>query len=132
MKLFQVIKKQGFLLFLLLIVLGFFNRSIIFGQIPYPGDLIVANYEPYKSYSPVIPHKAQGPDVARELIPWKHFVIGSLKSGQIPFWNPYNFSGNPQMANFQSAVFYPASLLFIVLGVENAWTIYVISSSLLS
>jgi len=24
--------------------------------------------------------------------------------GQIPFWNPYNFSGNPQMANLQTAV----------------------------
>ena len=132
MKLFQVIKKQGLLLFLLLIVLGFFNRSIIFGQIPYPGDLIVANYEPYKSYSPVIPHKAQGPDVARELIPWKYFAIESLKKGQIPFWNPYNFSGNPQMANFQSASFYPANLLFFVFEFGNAWTIYIISSSLIS
>src|SRR3989304_6228127 len=149
MKLFQAIKKpfefgstsltastqgkQGiFLLLILLIILAFFNKSVISGLIPYPGDLIVANYESYKSYSPVVPHKAQGPDVAKELIPWKHFVIGSLKSSQMPLWNPFNFSGNPQMANFQSASFYPANLLFFVLEFGNAWTIYIISSSLLS
>lgn len=132
MKLFQTIRKQGIVFLIILIVLAFFNKSLVSGLIPYPGDLIVANYEPYKSYSPTIPHKAQGPDVAKELIPWKHFVIESLKSGQIPFWNPYNFSGNPLMANFQSQVFYPANLLFFVFEFENAWTIYIISSSLLS
>ena len=149
MKLFQAIKKpfefgstsltastqgkQGiFLLLILLIILAFFNKSIISGLIPYPGDLIVANYEPYKSYSAVVPHKAQGPDVAKELIPWKHFVIESLKNGQIPFWNPHNFSGNPLVANFQSGVFYPANLLFFLFNFQNAWTIYIISSSILS
>ena len=132
MKLFQIIKKNFFIFIIFLIVLTFFNKSIISGLIPYPGDHKVANYEPYKSYSPTIPHKAQGPDVAKELIPWKHFVIRSLKGGQIPFWNPYNFSGNPQMANFQSAVFYPANLLFFLFEFENAWTLYIISSSLFS
>lgn len=137
MKLFQIIKKPGLLL-IILIVLAFFSKSIFSGLIPYPGDLIVANYEPYKSYSYLgflpggIPHKVQGPDVAKELIPWKHFVIQTLKSGQIPFWNPYNFSGNPQMANFQSGVFYPANLIFFIFNFEKAWTLYIISSSVLA
>ena len=137
MKLFQIIKKPGFFL-IILIVLTFFNKSIFAGLIPYPGDLIVANYEPYKSHAYLgflpgsIPHKAQGPDVAKELVPWKHFVIESLKNGQIPFWNPYNFSGNPQMANFQSGVFYPANLIFFIFNFENAWTLYILSSSVLA
>src|SRR3990172_8497079 len=36
------------------------------------------------------------------------------------------------MANFQSASFYPANLLFFVFEFGNAWTIYIISSSLIS
>src|SRR3989344_2098979 len=36
------------------------------------------------------------------------------------------------MANFQSAVFYPANLLFFLFEFENAWTLYIISSSLFS
>lgn len=133
MKLSQVIKNNAVsFLLIFLIVFALFNKSVISGLIPYPGDLIVANYEPYKSYSNVIPHKAQGPDVAKELIPWKHFVIESLKKRQMPFWNPYNFSGNPLLANFQSGVFYPANLLFFVFTFENAWTLYIISSSILS
>lgn len=149
MKLFQTIKRpfdsfdrnqdkfaqgrQGiFLLLVVLIVLAFFNKSVVSGLIPYPGDLIVANYEPYKSYSPTIPHKAQGPDVAKELIPWKYFAIESLKKGQIPFWNPYNFSGNPMLANFQIGIFYPGNLLFFIASFENAWMLYIISSSILS
>lgn len=125
--------KHGLSLFLsILIVLAFFNKSIILGQIPYPGDLIVANYEPYKSYSATIPHKAQGPDVAKEMMPWKYFVIESLKKGEIPFWNPHNFSGNPILANFQSAIFYPVNLLFFLFSFANAWTLYIISSSILS
>ena len=106
MKLFQIIKKRGFIFLPLLIVLIFFYKSIIYSQIPFPGDLLVGHYEPYRSQIYFgygvggVPHKAQGPDVIKQLIPWKHFVIETLKSGQVPFWNPYNFSGNPQMAKF--------------------------------
>jgi hypothetical protein len=132
MKLFQAINRGKFLILLVFIVLAFFNKSTLGGLIPYPGDLIVANYEPYKSYFPGVPHKAQGPDVARELIPWKHFVVESFKKGEIPFWNPHNFSGNPLLANFQSAVFYPANILFFVLDFADAWTLYIILSSVLS
>lgn len=132
MKLSQTAKRQFSILIIIFIVLAFFHKTIIFGQIPAPLDLLVGHYEPYKSYSYLgyapggVPHKAQGPDVIKELLPWKHFVIDSLKQFQIPFWNPYNFSGNPQIANFQSGVFYPTNLLFFILNFEIAWSIYII------
>ena len=132
MKLFQAIKKQGFILLTIFIVIVFFNKSFIFGLVPYPGDLVVANYEPYKSFSSSFSHKAQGPDVVKELLPWKYFVVETFKIKQIPFWNPHNFSGNPLMANFQSGVFYPVNILFFVFDFANAWTLYIISSSILS
>jgi hypothetical protein len=116
----------------------FFFYPILKGQIPFPGDLLVGNYAPYTSYSYAgyapggVPNKAQGPDVIKEIYPWKLFSIDQLKKGQIPFWNPYNFSGNPLMANFQSNVFYPLNLLFFLLPFMHAWTLYIFLTPVLA
>lgn len=136
MKLPQVIKNHWQPLIIFFVVITFFYKTVFFSQIPFPGDLLVGQYEPYRSYSYSgvapggIPNKAQGPDVIKELIPWKKFAVESLKRGQIPFWNPYNFSGNPLLANFQSGVFYPATILFLLLNFESAWSIYIIIAPL--
>ncbi|HVZ12405.1 MAG TPA: YfhO family protein [Patescibacteria group bacterium] len=125
------------LLFSIIVSLVFFNQ-IFLGKIPFPGDALIGHYEPYKSYSydgyapGAVPNKAQGPDVLKEFIPWKKFVVDTYKSGQIPFWNPYNFSGNPMMANFQSGVFYPVNILFLFFPFYIAWTILIISIPILT
>ncbi len=118
-------------LFIVLIVLFFF-WPVFKGDIPFPGDTLVGFYEPYKAYpilgfSPgSVPNKAQGPDVIKELFPWKNFVIESLRQGQVPFWNPYNFSGNPLMANFQSGTFYPPNVIFLIFPFTISWTIFIL------
>lgn len=38
-----------------------------------------------------------------------------LQNGQLPLWNPYTFAGHPFLADIQSAVFYPLSLLTVLL-----------------
>lgn len=116
-------------LFLLIVTLGFFY-PIFKGYSPFPGDLLVSN-APYSSYSYLgyapggVPNKGQGFDVMEQSFPWKFFTIDSWKKGQIPFWNPYNFSGNPHMANFQSGVFYPINGIFFFLPFFKAWTVYI-------
>jgi len=138
MKLFRVAKKNWLFVLPIAIVCIFFYKTLLFGQIPYPGDLLVGLYEPYasNSYNGLPPggvtHKAQGPDVIKEIIPWKKFAVERLKNFEIPFWNPYNFSGNPLFANFQSGVFYPANLLFLILNFENAWSLYIFLTPVLS
>lgn len=138
MKLFRNVEKYALLLLPLLIVCLFFYKFFLLGQIPFPGDLLVGTYEPYKSmmyegYAPGgVPNKAQGPDVIKELLPWKHFIVESYKSGQIPFWNPYNFSGNPLMANFQSAVFYPTNIIFFLTDFNTAWSLYIFIAPLMA
>lgn len=119
------------------IVLLFFF-PILKGNVPFPGDLLVGNHEPYKSNSyegfgpGAVPHKAQGPDVITQLYPWKYFVIESYKEGTMPFWNPYQFSGNPQFADFQSGAFYPGNLLFLLTTFLTGWTIYILLTPLLA
>lgn len=124
-------------IFFLLISALFFYK-IFAGFIPFPGDLLVGHYEPYKSNSYFgwgpggVPHKAQGPDVIREAYPWKFFAMEEIKNGQLPSWNPYNFSGNPQMANFQTAAFYPLNSIFFLFPFILAWTIFIFLQPILA
>ena len=118
------------LIFIVVSLLFFF--PIFKGKIPFPGDLLVGSYSPYdaNTYQGYVPgsvtNKAQGPDVIRQLLPWKHLVIESFKNLEIPLWNPYSLSGNPLMANFQSGAFYPFNLIFFLFNFMDAWTIFMI------
>lgn len=132
-------KKEFFLIALVFIcIVSVFFYPIFKGNMPFPGDLLAGSTNPYNSlilsgYAPGgVPNKAQGVDVIRELYPWKHFVIEMFQKGQIAFWNPYDFSGNPLMANFQSGVFYPLNLVFFALPFNSGWTIFIFMAPLLS
>lgn len=131
MKFFQIVKEKIWIVLLLAIPLAFFYQMLFFFKMPFPGDTLVGEYEPYRSYSYLgynpgsVPNKAQGADVIKQMIPWKNFAIESFKKGQIPLWNPHNFSGNPLMANFQSGVFYPLNTIFFVLPFKLSWSIFI-------
>lgn len=114
------------------IAIIFFYKTIFLGLLPFPGDLLLSEYNPwrhasYDGYYPgAIPSKVQYFDVLRELYPWKHLVIDEIKQGRLPLWNPYNFSGSPLLANHQSAVMYPLNFLYGLLPFDAAWTALVV------
>ena len=56
--------------------------------------------------------------------PLRWFTATALKAGQLPLWNPYSASGEPWLANPQTAVFYPPAWLFLVLPLESAYMLY--------
>lgn len=128
----------GVFIIFLFVSLVFFNKTLVKGEIPFPGDLLVASYSPYSSYAFMgyapagYPHKAQNIDVVEQLYPWKYFSIDLLKKGEFPLWNPYNFSGTPHLAAIQSGTFYPFNILFLVLPFVLAWTIYIILQPILA
>ena len=119
------------ILFFLTLVGCLFYKTIIHGQIPFPGDLLLSEYAPFRhteyfGYAAGgIPSKGQYFDVVRELYPWKTLVIDAIKQKTLPLWNPYSFSGTPLLANYQSQVFYPLGILYLVLPQPVAWTIMV-------
>ncbi|MBI2028363.1 MAG: YfhO family protein [Candidatus Levybacteria bacterium] len=126
-----------FILFIL-ITLFFFYKSLLNGYIPFPGDLLVGEYAPYNSY-PFLgyapsgyPNKGQDFDVLRLLYPEKEFSISIFKNLELPFWNPYNFSGNPHIASLQSGSFYPFNLIFFFLPFVYGWTVFIILQPILS
>lgn len=121
-----LLKRYWIVLVLILIISLFFNKVFTKGFVPFPGDLLMGNYEPYKSTISGVPHKGQGADVIRELYPWKQFSVEEIKRSSFPLWDPYVFSGTPHFASLQSGTLYPVNVLFFVLPFVDAWTIYII------
>lgn len=50
---------------------------------------------------------------------WNHFVIGSLKAGVLPLWDPYAHAGSPFAGEMQTAAFYPAKLVLAALPLNR-------------
>jgi hypothetical protein len=46
--------------------------------------------------------------------PLKLYTADRLRAGEIPLWNPLSGTGEPWLANGQSGVFYPPTLLFLL------------------
>lgn len=101
---------------------------------PYPAVYQNSFFTPWRDYPKyALPVKNNAlSDVVDEIYPWKHFTIEELKKGNIPWWNPYSFSGNPHLADFQTAVFSPFNLLFFILPFIDAWSLLILLQPLLA
>jgi hypothetical protein len=53
-------------------------------------------------------------DFAYQFFAFARYEAGRLASGGLPLWNPYTFAGHPFLADIQSAIFYPISLLTLL------------------
>jgi hypothetical protein len=54
-------------------------------------------------------------DFITQILPWYHFTYVNIKHGIVPFWSPYAFSGIPHLFKPELAIFYPFSILIIIL-----------------
>ncbi len=55
-----------------------------------------------------------------QFYPWRMLAYEQILNGYMPLWNPYNGLGSPLMANYQSALIYPATgLLFVFYWLGN-------------
>jgi len=60
-------------------------------------------------------------DVPTAYYPWWHFARESLRTGDLPQWNPYALAGTPFLANPQSTLFSPFSVPLWVLPLNFAF-----------
>ena len=65
-------------------------------------------------------------DLGPYFIPPRFFWVESIKRGDFPLWNPYQFSGHPFFANPQYAVLYPLNSLFLLLPFDVAFNAIII------
>ncbi|KKR34308.1 MAG: hypothetical protein UT63_C0003G0024 [Candidatus Gottesmanbacteria bacterium GW2011_GWC2_39_8] len=134
-KLITLLKTKGNLLIplsFLGLVFVFFAPFFLKGRIPIPADTVLGLYHPWRDVrwegrTGDYPYKNfLITDPVRQQYPWRYISLESLKKGNIPLWNPYNGAGEPLLANFQSAPFYPLNLLFFLLPFKTAWGLLVI------
>ncbi len=116
-------------LFIVAIWFVFSSPFFLKELVPYPSLFQSNFFSPWSAYSvyegPV--RNNAMPDIITQIYPWREFTINSLKNGEIPLWNPYNFSGTPHLANFQSAPFFPFNILFFLpLEFIFSWSILVL------
>ncbi|RLT52436.1 MAG: hypothetical protein DWI68_02225, partial [Chloroflexi bacterium] len=72
------------------------------------------------------PHNALISDLVLENYAWQRFVRASVRAGELPLWNPYQFAGAPFLATGQASVLYPPAILFHVLPLPMAYGWYLL------
>lgn len=131
LKIYQLIKNHWPIIAILFVSLLIFRKTFTQNLYPYPGNLLVSfnfpwysgGWEGYDSWT--VSKEFIASDAIRQDIPWRFLAVKMLKNGQLPLWNPHAFSGTPLLANLQSAVFYPANILFFLTDFLSAWSIYI-------
>lgn len=122
-------------LFIVVIVWLLFSFPFFLGKTPYPSDYQVNYFSPFAQYPTLkgpVKNNAQ-PDIIGQIYPWKFFTIHEIKKGNIPFWNPYSFSGTPHLSNYQTAVFSPFNLLYLLpIPFLTVWGLIVVLQPLLA
>jgi len=63
-------------------------------------------------------------DFADQFYAFGVYEAQRLFSGQLPLWNPYTFSGHPFLADVQSAIFYPPSLITLLLSLPWGFSLF--------
>ncbi|MBU1146994.1 MAG: YfhO family protein, partial [Candidatus Omnitrophica bacterium] len=65
-------------------------------------------------------------DLLRFFYPLREFSITQFKLGQIPLWNPYIHCGSPHLAEFQTSVFYPLSIIYLLFPFAKAFNYFIV------
>src|SRR3990167_1493106 len=124
-------------IFVFLVVALIIYYPILLGEIPFNGNLLVGLWPPlnflkWTEFPAGIPFKFMGVDEVREFYPLLDFTYNSFRSGQIPLWNPYNFSVYSHIGNWASGVFYPLHLSILILNKPFVLILLKLSASVLA
>lgn len=58
--------------------------------------------------------------------PFTAFIVNAYRHGKLPLWNPYLYTGMPQIAVPSPSPFYPPILLFVGLPFSQALSLYLV------
>lgn len=122
------------IIFILFVWFIFASPYFLKNKVPFPSNYQVNNFAPWSAdsrFAGPVKNNAM-PDIITQIYPWKHLSIQMWKTGQIPLWNSYSFSGTPLLANYQSAVLSPFNLLFLLLPFVDAWSVIVLIQPLMA
>jgi hypothetical protein len=130
MKAFFSRRQNAALCLLLVACLLFWGRVLFTGNVLLPGAML-RGFAPFGDDA-TAPWTILQWDSLAQYYPWRHFAAHSLRAGEIPLWNPFQFTGTPFLANAQSAVFYPLNFPFWILDTAYAFGVTALLHSLLA
>jgi len=64
-------------------------------------------------------------DAPKMFFPLRHWGFQQIRAGEVPLWNPMILCGMPNVAEIQSAIFYPPNLLFAAMDTARAYNLVV-------
>ncbi len=126
--------KFNFLFFLIILFLStfiLFWQVFLQNKIPFSANLLASFFNPWAQekflgWEAGIPNRPTGKDDLWIFYPQRTFTDSILKKGEIPFWNPYSFSGNYHLGLSETAVFYPLNFLFLIFPQINVWVFLIL------
>ncbi len=113
------------ILCLLLAPLVMFHQQTLGDRTLLPSENLY-QYPPYSAYREVVqappqPHNHLLSDLVLQNYQWKQFIRQQMAQGEIPLWNPHQFSGIPFFAAGQHSALYPLSIVYYVLPLSAAY-----------
>ncbi|MEK7111118.1 MAG: YfhO family protein [Patescibacteria group bacterium] len=89
-------------------------------------------YEKFAGFPTGVPSRPGILDQLRIYYPYMRLTQDAYRHGELPLWNPFNFAGNPHMAEWQSGVFYPLHILLSLLSLPVYWTLFQLTAFFLA
>lgn len=99
-------------------------RSIIMGDVFLPMDTLLHLHPWRYSYERVVVNNHLNTDPIKQIYPRRVLANTMIKQGTWPLWNHTMLTGTPLLADGQLGLFYPPSLLFLLVPLERAFGIY--------
>ncbi|MCX5693459.1 MAG: YfhO family protein [Candidatus Omnitrophica bacterium] len=65
-------------------------------------------------------------DLSRFFYPLREFSANEFLKFKIPLWDPYIHCGSPHLAELQTCVFYPLSVIYLLFSYPNAFNYFII------
>jgi hypothetical protein len=71
-------------------------------------------------------------DLTDQFFAFRSFISAELWAGHLPLWNPFIYAGHPALADIQSAVFYPLTLICTLLAGRGGLPFYALQVEVLA
>ncbi len=103
------------------VLLLFYGEALLPGRVLLPTDIIAGRWPPWQQ--PGVAAEVNNDllaDPINYIYPVKKLAVDQLRRGVFPLWNPYTLGGYPLTYNTQVGLFYPATLVYLVLQAAAA------------
>jgi hypothetical protein len=97
------------------------GTTLFTSRVDVPGALAYVVY-PWQATGRPAPHANTG-ILFTQIAPWTRIARDIVRDGEVPLWNRMSASGAPLLANQQTAIYHPFTLLGLLLPIGKAFTL---------